>query len=548
MRLLSRHHQLPRFLPQRHRRRRRVKSVGALAVVCGLVLLGVFGRSAQAEDAYLTKTQLLDPSCSGPSCATFEQSYVWINDTNYERGGPVVLFVGGPSSKFNFQTRLSQFVKYCFMTKATFILLEHRFYGVSLPQSLPQSTGTASNEEEAEGPFSAELLQYLTVENALADIQSFATYFQEAYMPAGTPWFLAGEAYGASLAAWFTSDANKDGTYTNLFKGTIASSAAIEARVDFADYFQTLGQAVDDMSEISSSTLGVTNSARAAGGQCRDVLQRGTQEISRVLEEDGNDGRRAVAALFGACETAILPENEFFFKWAVSEVIASTLELNTPPVWSLNRTCAAAIDDPLGTNPLSRALNGSAAAVQRAFEWNMNFEFELCLEECGNVSALQRVRESVFRPLVRPLPAPSSASSTPSCVSFNESMWLTSLQNTSNPERAWWWQRCSQLGWFHGTPAASNQTVVFSGLAVERVVGYCAAIFKVLWYFVLHRHHSSLEFTPYIVHHIRSVRPHVRCSILFESLDVIVAYAMWSLRCLHCFTWLPSFLQLSAVI
>ncbi len=109
--------------------------------------------------------------------------------TGYERGGPVILFLGGPSSKFNYQTRLSQFVKYSNIFQATFLLLEHRFYGISVPAG-------------GDAPFSASNLEYLTVEQALLDTQAFVEAFQAEQMPDGTKWILAGEADSASLAAW----------------------------------------------------------------------------------------------------------------------------------------------------------------------------------------------------------------------------------------------------------------------------------------------------------------------------------------------------------
>ena len=96
--------------------------------------------------------------------------------------------MAGPSAKFNYQTRLSQFVKYATIFKCTFLLLEHRFYGISVPDSAE--------------PFAVDKLKHLAVDQALLDVQAFATAFQKEYMPEGTKWILAGEADSASLAAW----------------------------------------------------------------------------------------------------------------------------------------------------------------------------------------------------------------------------------------------------------------------------------------------------------------------------------------------------------
>ncbi len=386
----------------------------------------------------------------------------------------MVLFLAGPSSKYNFQTRLSQFVKYSFMTHATFILLEHRFYG----ESLPEGNG---------GPFSAANLLYLTVDQALADVAEFVDYFQAAFMPEGTPWFVTGDAYSASLAAWFTQSYHHP-----LIVGTIASSAALEARVDFHEYFAHFRPAAEQVAGLGNGGAdGVATTAM--GSDCADQLRDGTRAIAQLLADGGDEGRAAVASLFGACEGTVAPADEFFFKWAVSEVIASALELNTAPVWSLNRTCAAAllldgfVDDGSGgasIENISSNITSSMVAVQRAFRFNMDFSYKLCLEDCEGRTDMQRVAEVLFRPPQRSRSDDDAA--TTECTSFDQAAWLASLRtNASNPDRAWWWQRCTELGWFHGTPTdgaatvAPTASVFFEGLDVQRVVAYCAEIFEV---------------------------------------------------------------------
>eukprot|EP00750_Incisomonas_marina_P000490 INCI10395.3.p1 GENE.INCI10395.3~~INCI10395.3.p1 ORF type:complete len:436 (-),score=86.58 INCI10395.3:108-1415(-) len=402
-------------------------------------------------DTYLTITQPLDhenPESSG----TFEQSYVWINDTGYERGGPVVLFLGGPSSKFNYQTRLSEFVKYATIFKCTFLLLEHRFYGSSLP---------AGDE-----PFSVDKLQYLSVDQALADVEAFATEFQNQHMPDDTKWIIAGAADSASLAAWYAQrflGSNASGI-NQQFVAAVASSAALTAEADFRAFFLQFEPAV----------LNVTAAIPDVGAKCNSVIRQGTEDLAALLSGQNDDGRSEIARLFGACEDTISHEDEFFFKYAVSEVIASSMVLNTPPVWSLNKTCTAALNNTMGG--ATSQISDAAQAVQRAFQFNMDFEYQLCLEVCNGTSPIDRVSEVVFRPLRK------NTTTGTECVSFSEKDWLKSLQDPSNPARAWWWQRCTQLGQFHATNGDhtdGEKTVFFDDIHVEKVVGYCAAIFGI---------------------------------------------------------------------
>ena len=51
------------------------------AAVIASAAAAVLGAVAVTADTYLSITQPLDHSCTQSSCATFEQSYVWINDT-----------------------------------------------------------------------------------------------------------------------------------------------------------------------------------------------------------------------------------------------------------------------------------------------------------------------------------------------------------------------------------------------------------------------------------------------------------------------------------
>ena len=168
------------------------------------------------------------------------------------------------------------------------------------------------------------------MEQALLDVQAFVSFFQNSYMPQGTKWILAGEADSASLAAWYTQEflgTNAEGI-NKQFIASIASSAALEAKADFSDFFMQFGAA--------SQNLTGTN-------MCNVLIRAGSHTVSNLLSQGADDGRQRVAKLFNACEAEISEKNEFYFKWAVSEVIASSLVLNTPPEWSLNGTCAAAL-------------------------------------------------------------------------------------------------------------------------------------------------------------------------------------------------------------
>jgi hypothetical protein len=93
---------------------------------------------------------------------------------------------------------------------------------------------------------------------------------------------------------------------------------------------------------------------------------------------------------------------------------------------------------------------------------NTHGRYQLCLEVCNGTSPIDRVAEVVFRPPTRNnASAMKGQQQQQQCVSFDEAGWLQSLRDESNPARAWWWQRCTQLGQFHGGSSVDPNNVFF---------------------------------------------------------------------------------------
>lgn len=70
---------------------------------------------------------------------------------------------------------------------ALLVSLEHRFYGVSIP-----------NDD-----MSTENLKYLTVDQALADLANFIDYYKVAGKTGDAKWFAFGGSYPGALSSWF---------------------------------------------------------------------------------------------------------------------------------------------------------------------------------------------------------------------------------------------------------------------------------------------------------------------------------------------------------
>lgn len=158
--------------------------------------------------------------------ATFSQRY-WFDDTYYQPGGPVFLYIGGEvdgTSRFsNLQTGIVQILMNA--TGGLGVILENRFYGDSFP------FGNSSTDN----------LRYLTTEQTIADNAYFAQHATFSNVSGGnnltapgTPWIL----YGGSLAGAQTAFSLVE--YTGLLWGGIAASGVIHAVHGYPEWYNPI--------------------------------------------------------------------------------------------------------------------------------------------------------------------------------------------------------------------------------------------------------------------------------------------------------------------
>lgn len=117
---------------------------------------------------------------------------------------------------------------------ALLVALEHRFYGESIP----------NNNVETEN------LKHLTVEQALADLNSFTTWFKSSYsgLKSTTPWFVFGGSYPGALASWYRI------AYPDASVGSLSSSGVTNCIINFYQFDQQVSAAI--------------------GNQCADQIKR----------------------------------------------------------------------------------------------------------------------------------------------------------------------------------------------------------------------------------------------------------------------------------
>eukprot|EP01013_Petalomonas_cantuscygni_P007921 TRINITY_DN20629_c0_g1_i1.p1 TRINITY_DN20629_c0_g1~~TRINITY_DN20629_c0_g1_i1.p1 ORF type:complete len:492 (+),score=89.33 TRINITY_DN20629_c0_g1_i1:41-1516(+) len=106
---------------------------------------------------------------------------------------------------------------------ALILALEHRFYGVSVPNGNLRALN---------------LLGRLTVENALADLAAFIKSYRANHTEtASAPWIIVGGSYPGALSGWFKE------TYPDLVDGAWSSSGVVNAIYDFTQFDTSIATA-----------------------------------------------------------------------------------------------------------------------------------------------------------------------------------------------------------------------------------------------------------------------------------------------------------------
>jgi len=146
---------------------------------------------------------------------TFAQRY-YVNDEFWTPGsGPVFFLISGegtcngPPGGY-VATLGAQY-------KALLVTLEHRFYGESIP----------------EGGATTENYQFLTVEQALADLSEFTSFYKKTVPgTSSVPWVIFGGSYSGGLSSWYRA------TYPSATVGGLSSSGVVNTIIDFYQFDQ----------------------------------------------------------------------------------------------------------------------------------------------------------------------------------------------------------------------------------------------------------------------------------------------------------------------
>jgi len=118
--------------------------------------------------------------------------------------------------------KYGQWYKWAQENGAAMFLLEHRFYGQSIPTY----------------DMSTEYLKFLSSRQALEDLGHFMTSMNRRHNLTGS-WITFGGSYPGSLSAWMSLK------FPHLVAGSVSSSGPLYAKLDYFEYFQVVSDSLD---------------------------------------------------------------------------------------------------------------------------------------------------------------------------------------------------------------------------------------------------------------------------------------------------------------
>jgi hypothetical protein len=333
----------------------------------------------------MTWQQNVDHFAARPRAATFSQRY-YVDDTYYQPGGPVFLYLGGEGPGEAFLMEEQMFI-WAQQFNAKYILLEHRYYG----NSNPTPDYTTPN------------MQYLTVDQALADAASFLMWYNST-LTDPSQWMIFGCSYSGCLSGWFKYK------YPALTVGSYAPSGPVLAQANFTRY---MGQWTD-----------------TAGPECSANVAMVVNAVNYEFAKP--NGLESLSQAFNSCKP--LTENDVFnFKFTLAVTIAGAAQEDLPPNFQVNQICAL-LNAPLPADPIQRFFNA--------------FTF---------------------------------ANGGPgSCNDFSDADFVaatseTSLASQAGGSRQWWWQKCTEFGYFKTSYEGTSP--FFTDLPLSHFTNWCAQIF-----------------------------------------------------------------------
>eukprot|EP01101_Sappina_pedata_P013183 TRINITY_DN9464_c0_g1_i2.p1 TRINITY_DN9464_c0_g1~~TRINITY_DN9464_c0_g1_i2.p1 ORF type:complete len:484 (-),score=146.34 TRINITY_DN9464_c0_g1_i2:76-1527(-) len=304
----------------------------------------------------------------------WKQKY-FVNETFYKAGtnAPIFLLIGGEGPISPGYVTSYMMSTYAQKYGALQFGLEHRFYGESAP--LPD--------------LSTDNLKYLSSQQALADAALFIQSMKEKYNPS-SPVIIFGGSYPGNLAAWFRLK------YPHIVIGSVASSAPVQATLDFFQYL--------DVVDLSLTYF--------SGTDCDATIAAATKVVESMLQTTA--GRAQLKTDFNLCGPITSWDDASTFIQAMMDNYMTTVQYNNEGTTPITISYVCDIIKQYETNPYQ-----AYAQVSNQF---LQINGETCLDASYS-SAIKQLRD---------------------------------INQASGSGRQWTYQTCAEFGYYQTTDSSSD--------------------------------------------------------------------------------------------
>nr|XP_039266794.1 putative serine protease K12H4.7 [Styela clava] len=375
--------------------------------VCHLLLLICCISSGFAEEQWFEQT--LD-HFDHENHRTWSQRY-FVSDKYYTPGGPAFLQIGGEGPAGPVWLDQGHWIEIAKEVGAKCFILEHRFYGESHP----------TNDTSVEN------LQFLSSEQALADIARFIT--NKTVTSGLKTWITFGGSYPGSLSLWMKLK------YPHLIKGAMSASAPLLAKMDFFEY-----------NEVVNRSL-----SKFGSPKCVENIAIATKAVDTMLQSD--TGRQQLMKLFNLCSPLSADDYEYFQN-AVADSIAETVQYNRD-----NRAFEGATDGNVTISVLCDHMTDQSLGSEIDRYATIPSLF-------GNAVDRKRVFSRRYR---------TYGNEMDKCFDASYANFIQSMKTpTFDAGRTWTFQTCTEFGWFQSTDSSKQP---FRGFPVGLFTDICIKVF-----------------------------------------------------------------------
>ncbi|RLU16943.1 hypothetical protein DMN91_011012 [Ooceraea biroi] len=238
------------------------------------------------------------------------------NSAFLKKNGPIIIMIGG---EWEISTGFLQgglMYEIGSQHGALMYYTEHRFYGKSRPTK----------------DVSTENLQYLNVDQALADLAYFIETKKKEKNLEKSPVIVFGGSYAGNMAAWARLK------YPHLIQGALASSAPVLAKADFYEYYEVVTRSLGRHSE-----------------KCVDDVKTAFTSVEELLATP--DGADKLKLYFNLCEKPdVKSSNDLgYLMNTLAEIFAAIVQYDTVEngQTKIGALCSIMTADHLGS-PLQR--------------------------------------------------------------------------------------------------------------------------------------------------------------------------------------------------